>query len=464
VTPKAESCADPADENCDGYDCVQWAQLFGGAADQYTTDVAVDAMGNSYVVGYFEGTIPFNGKTLIDVGSGDGFILKFDPAGKPIWGQQFGDGDFQLINTLAIDSAGNVLFGGRSVSPISLGGLVLPAGLFVAKFDGDGHHIWSKGLTDATMGCSAYQSDINSIAVTPQDDIVIAGDYCGTIDFGDGAIPSQGPVPPQGVQQDGFVAKLRGMDGSGKASDGAWAKTFGDAKFQRATRIAVDTPGNIIVAGDFQGAMSLGPGATMNSAGDKDIFIAKLSASGSPIWNRRIGDVAEQAVIDLAIDPTGGPIVLGSFHGDVNFGDGSVVATGSDGNAFVAKYAADNAYEWSKIFPDGANAAVSAAIGKDGNVLLAGVFQGSLDLGAGPLDAIGSGYAFFLAKLTPGGVVWNKRYGDTMDIFAVIGCRAALTPSGEPTFVGGVADPIDFGTGKLTSSGNIDGVIAKFSP
>jgi hypothetical protein len=123
VTPKAESCADPADENCDGYDCVQWAQLFGGAADQYTTDVAVDAMGNSYVVGYFEGTIPFNGKTLIDVGSGDGFILKFDPAGKPIWGQQFGDGDFQLINTLAIDSAGNVLFGGRSVSPISLGGL-----------------------------------------------------------------------------------------------------------------------------------------------------------------------------------------------------------------------------------------------------------------------------------------------------------------------------------------------------
>src|SRR5437879_717935 len=31
VTPQAESCAAAEDEDCDGYDCVKWAELFGDA-------------------------------------------------------------------------------------------------------------------------------------------------------------------------------------------------------------------------------------------------------------------------------------------------------------------------------------------------------------------------------------------------------------------------------------------------
>lgn len=59
VTPKGESCAAGADENCDGYDCVQWAGLFGDTGEQVARSITVDATGNSFVVGYFSGVIPF---------------------------------------------------------------------------------------------------------------------------------------------------------------------------------------------------------------------------------------------------------------------------------------------------------------------------------------------------------------------------------------------------------------------
>jgi hypothetical protein len=452
VKPKAESCAAKEDENCDGHDCVQWAELFGDDASQLATGAAVDSHGNIYATGAFYGAIHFGNKTLISAGEADIFVLKLSPDGKPIWGQQFGDGSLQDNSLVAVDASDNVFVTGRSPTPISLGGALVPAGLFVAKLDSDGKYVWGKGLT-TNAGCTGSDSNINGLATTLQGDVVLGGYYCGTIDFGEGLISSDS------VSRDGFVAKLKGADGTVNAADQTWGKVFGQALSQELDGIAVDSAGSVLMAGTFSGSMSLGPGDFLSSTGGSDAFIAKLTPAGLPSWHVKLGDGADQAMVAIAVDSTGGPIVTGTFEGTVDFGGNKI----TKGTSFIAKYDSDGAYKWNNIITTTAVAA-SVALDSDGNAIVAGIFSGSVDLGKTPLNATGPGLETFVAKLSAAGTLsWIKRFGDSTDLLGA-GASVAITGLGEPILVGRVAGPIDFGTGTLTPAGEVDVFVAKLSP
>ncbi|MEP7123586.1 MAG: hypothetical protein ABJE95_21840 [Byssovorax sp.] len=449
--PKAESCAAPEDENCDGYDCVQWAELFGDGADQITTGTAIDSTGNIYVTGIFYGAIPLAGKTLISAGATDIFLLKLGSNGKPIWGEQVGDGDYQDGPVVAVDSSDNVFFGGRSKTPISLGGAPVPAGLFIAKLSSDGNHVWSKGLT-TEVGCVGSDRNLLGLATTPQNDIVLCGYYCGTIDFGAGAISSKG-------SSDGFVAKLKGDDGSVNAADETWGRVFGDAASQEVNGVAVDPAGNILIAGTFNGSITFGPMDSISSSGGSDAFVAKLTATGSPSWHVKLGDGADQAMVAISVDAVGGPVVTGTFAGAINFDGTNPV----NGFSFIAKYDSTGGYKWSKIITT-TGISNGVAIDSAGNTIIAGLFQGSLDLGGAPLVATGSGAEAFVAKLSATGtLVWNKRFGDANSVLATA-ASVAITSLGEPLVVGNVSGPINLGTGVLTPAGESDVWVAKLSP
>ena len=452
VTPKAESCAAAEDENCDGYDCVQWAELFGDGAGQFVSGSAMDSNGNIYVTGAFLGSIALGKTTLISTGAADIFVLKLDHNGEPVWSKQFGDGDYQDGSVIAVDSSDNVYLAGRSATPISLGGTTLPDGLFVAKFASDGKHVWSKSLTTKT-GCSGSDSNVLALVSTPQDDIVLGGYYCGTIDFGEGAIASKGG------SRDGFVAKLKGGDGSIKAVDQTWGRVFGDAQSQELNGLAIDLAGSVIIAGTFSGSISFSAGDSFSSSGGSDAFIAKLTGAGSPSWHVVLGDGADQSMHAISVDSMGGPIVAGNFDGTVKFGGVNV----TKGTSFIAKYDSDGGYKWSKIITTQA-ATTSIATDGGGNVFLAGAFIGSIDLGEPPLSAAGQGLETFVAKLTAtGALLWNKRYGDNVGGLGAW-ASVAMTMAGEPILAGSVAGPIDFGTGILMPAGGVDIFVAKLSP
>ena len=452
VTPKVESCAGAEDEDCDGHDCVQWAELFGDGAYQFVTDVAIDSNGNIYVTGVFSGSITFGDQTLISAGAVDIFLLKLDPTGKPLWGKQFGDGDYQEGPKIAVDSLGNAYLAGRSATPIDLGGTLASAGLFVAKLSSDGKHLWSKGLT-TKAGCSGSDSNVLDLATTYQNDVVVGGYYCGTIDFGEGVIASNGG------SRDGFIAKLKGEDGSVKSADQTWGKVFGNAESQELNGLAVDGVGNILVAGTFNGSISFAPGDSFSASGGSDAFVAKFTAAGLPSWRALLGDGADQSMRAIAVDSMGGPVVMGSFEGTVDFG-GVKTTTGT---SFIAKYDSDGGYKWSKIITTMA-APASVMMDSAGNAILAGVFVGSIDLGQPPLNATGNGIETFAAKLTATGALsWNKRFGDDMSGLGA-GASVAITMAGEPILAGSVAGTIDFGAGILTPAGGVDVFIAKLSP
>jgi hypothetical protein len=456
VTPAAETCASTDDEDCDGHDCAKWAELFGDGAEQFGNAVAVDSSGNVYVAGDFYGALPFPGHTLIASGFDAMFVAKFDPGGKHLWSNQFSGGMTQGVSTIAVDAAGNVVIGGYSIGTISFGGETLAPGAFVAKFDASGMHSWSRSFGGSTAcGLPFGTSAVGAVAFDPKGDVIAAGAFCGSADFGSGPVPSAGNT-------DAFVVKLRGADGSMKASDGAWANVFGDGLAQSAGPVAVDAAGKVLVAGTFYGSMTLGS-MTLTSAGNSDAFLAKLKPDGTVSWTQAFASTGADTALSLAVDPLGGPILAGRFGGAINFGGGPVDVVGGSSNRFVVKYSAGHLYQWAEVFSgDALLSTASVASDASGNVFVVTGYQGKLGLGTSTLMSAGKS-DILLAKLdaSTGAPVWYRSFGDDADQQPG---GIGVAPDGSPIITGGVGGEMDFGTGVLKSAGGGDLLIAKFSP
>src|SRR4029077_20154747 len=68
-------------------------------------------------------------------------------------------------------------------------------------------------------------------------------------------------------------------------------KRLGGAGGDWGNAIAIDSSGNVVVAGPFQGTVDFG-GGPLTSAGVYDIYIAKYSATGTYLCARQVGGAA----------------------------------------------------------------------------------------------------------------------------------------------------------------------------
>jgi hypothetical protein len=282
-----------------------------------------------------------------------------------------------------------------------------------------------------------------SIAVDPEGNALIAGSFLNTIRLGDDVLKSSG-------RSTLFLAKLS-PDGSPR-----WGRSFGAAG-QAGHRVATDGEGNVLVTGTFTEAVDFG-GGRIESAGSSDIFLAKLSPDGRHLWSKGFGDVSYQRGQGLAVDAQGNVFVTGSFEGTIDLGGGPMTSAGPT-DIFLAKLDPAGRHIWSKRFgeADGQGGQSIAADAK-GNVVMAGYFSGSISFGGRPLFSRGP-YTFFLAKLDPSGAhLWSGAYGETSGPYAE---SVAIDSAGNIVMTGPFQGSIDFGGGLLTSAGQNDIIVAK---
>ena len=223
--------------------------------------------------------------------------------------------------------------------------------------------------------------------------------------------------------------------------------------------LAVDGSHHLLLAGDFEASVDLG-GGPLASAGEHDIFIARLDPSGGHLWSKRFGDASSQFATSVAAAEADSVIVAGLFGGTLSFG-GKVLVSTDDGALFVVKLDSDGNELWSKQFGDGKGADnVSLAVDNSGNVLLTGDLYGTLDFGGGPLTSA-AGHDVFLAKLEgqQGAHIWSKRFGGDLD---QSGYGVATDVEGNVVLVGTFAGSLDLGGGSLSSLGSSDMFVAKF--
>lgn len=307
-----------------------------------------------------------------------------------------------------------------------------------------GGTVWSKALGG---GGANDATNVTALSIGTQGDVAIVGSFLGHTDLGAGPITSAG-------SDDGFVVKL------GPAGNLLWSKQYGDGQSQAVFGAAVDSSGSTYITGRFQGAIDLG-GGPLTSAGDDDIFVAKIDNTGNYVWRNRFGDDQKQSGGFVAVDSSGDAYVAGFLQGSADFGGGKRTSNGS-ADVFLVKLGPGGTHVWSKNFGDSLGQYASGvAVDGSGNVIIVGYFAGSINFGA-PTATLTSagGLDVFLAKFDSSGVPqWSRRFGDATDQVA---SGVALDAAGDIVIAGYLSGTTDFGTGLLTSAGKEDVFVAKF--
>ena len=130
--------------------------------------------------------------------------------------------------------------------------------------------------------------------------------------------------------------------------------------------------GSSIVTGSFSGAASFGD-TTLTSAGNADVFIAKLNRDGSYAWAKKAGGTSNDVGNGITSLADGSSIITGSFQGTASFGDTTLTSDG-DNDVFIAVLDANG--NWLSAVPfqggGGVNTPkfVSAATSIDGNKII----------------------------------------------------------------------------------------------
>jgi hypothetical protein len=145
------------------------------------------------------------------------------------------------------------------------------------------------------------------VAVTSQGNLIVAGFFEDSVNFGDGPRNAAGG-------RDAFVGRYNA------AGDLRWAKTFGGPGNDQADALAVDQDGNIHVSDHFAQQIDFGAGP-VNSSGDDDAYVISVDSAGALRWAVTFGGMGQDRATDLALDGNGNLVVVGRFEGKVSFGD-----------------------------------------------------------------------------------------------------------------------------------------------
>lgn len=240
-----------------------------------------------------------------------------------------------------------------------------------------------------------------------------------------------------------------------------WSKGFGDDKDQEGNAIAVDSAGNVFVTGDFAGTLDLGGGKTLTASDNRDFFIIKLDPSGNVLWGKAAGDATGiQQGNAVAADPSGDVIVAGAAAGAIDLGGGPLTSAGGL-DVFVAKLkGADGGHLWSKHAGDNLDqSARGVAVDASGAATITGGYKGVIDFGVGPLVSMGAEDGFIVKLGADGAVIFDRTFGDGG--FDQSGQAVAIDGAGDILVAGNFKGEIDLGGGALMSAGAEDFFLAK---
>ncbi len=379
-----------------------WSTYVGGNRSDFGSGIAVDGSGNVFVTGRTESSGWLSGGWDTTYGSiFDGFAVKLTPEGAFVWGSYLGGDDHDRGSGIAVDSSGNAVVTGytRSSDWVSGGQNTTrnATDAFVVRLTAEGAHSWSTyvGGMGNDYGSGIAVDAVGSILVTGRTKASgwISGGWDTALDG----------------STDAFVVKL--------TSEGAhdWSSYLGGDESEHGAGIAVDSAGNVLVAGktESSGWVSGGWDTTLEGGPQKDVtegeewgdidgFVVKLTASGAHVWSTYLGGSDDESGNAIAVDGAGDIVVTGETYSLGWISGGWDTALGGSSDAFVVKLTSLGAHAWSSyVGGDNEDSGNGVVVDGAGKILVVGL-TGSADWVSGGWDTTRGGYDAFVAKIAAG--------------------------------------------------------------
>jgi uncharacterized delta-60 repeat protein len=363
--------------------------------------------GGFIVAGTFDETVIFgpgepNQTSLTSRGEADIFVARYNKDGTLAWVKGvYGESD-EVARALAVTEDDSFYvtgeFGGGTNS-IALFGHLEPnetvldvddgPDMFLAKYDADGMLIWVR----STQG----QGDESgrAISIAPDGSVLVAGVFGYKALFGAGE-PNEIELSSRAITTDAFVSRY--------TSDGMlqWAFDFGVAEWESAHGLHSYPDGSFLLTGMFSLNTDFDPSpdkeTMVEAEGKTDVFLARYSSSGSPIWVRRAGGAWADETHGLSVGPDGSFTLTGYFggggrdeEGTCTFGPGepgeTILHNTCRIDMFVSHHLADGRLDW--LASGGSQEEHTYIVGNavatlpDGSVVVTGDFPDSMTMGLG---------------------------------------------------------------------------------
>jgi hypothetical protein len=386
--------------------------------------IASDDTGNVYVASVFRDTVELIGPnpvTLVSNGLNDGLIAKFNSSGDCLWAFKIGGNGQDFCNVITVTSDNSIIVGGGFTNQVdfdpsandSLCNTSNPYDLFFLKLTSSGDFQWVRTL----KGSSNYFDCIHGIKENSNHQLVLTGEFSGTIDFDPGlstySMTGLGSVFFQ--YNDAFVATYSSN------GDFVWVNRIGGTSaWDRAFDLDLDGGDNILVSGYFGSpSMDMDPSSdtsilhnTVTNNPYSDVFLAKYDVNGNHLWSGSFGGEFYDYGNTVDVAPNGEIVICGSISRSVDFDITSgthLINAGNTYPAYIAKYSPSGVLSWIKLV-NGLNIE-EAAISEDGTIFLVGTFNDTVTFDGRTLISNGTNDCFAAELAVNGGLMWINSFG-----------------------------------------------------
>jgi len=433
------------------YPTFVWAKMATSIGADDLADVALDQSGFVYAVGKFDEDIIIGNDTFYIPSSGnsDALFVKYDSSGNYIWGLQLGGNGPQEASNIVISDNNDIYISGKVIGTAYMG--TTAAGVpqyltssgfqrgFISKFNVNGQLIWTT-LIDAT-----YFTDVQSMALDQNDDIMVTGTFQANANFGNGVFLTASH------QQDFYIAKYS------QTGTCLWAFAEGGYNADWSYEIAVDANGNFAIAGSFDDTLNLS-GNILVARGWGDAIVAYYDSAGVLKWFDQAGGYSTQTVTadaaySLAFDSANKLWVTGYYQDDIIFGTDTLTSLGYS-DTYMVQYSPTGTVLQTKSFGGSGlhDRPTDIKIDNLDNVYVAASMYYNFTVDDSTYYTFGSTDAVVMKFNSTAQLQWLKKAGSSYSDFAG---GLAVNAIGEVYVVGSMGDkaPVIFDTVTVTPTG-----------
>lgn len=297
---------------------LEWQKALGGSATDDHGLIQQTNDGGFVLAGSTSST---DGDVVGNHGQFDHWVVKLDPFGVIQWQRALGGSASDGAYSVAETSDGGFLLAGetRSTDGDVLGNHG-SADAWVVKLNADGEVQWQQCYGGSSTE-AIFDLDIDADA-----GILITGYTAST----DGDVTTM-----QGLQ-DFWVLKL---DGNGMLQ---WQTSLGGSGYELATSLCVANDGGYYVTGWTDSE----DGDVTGHHGDVDVWVVKLDATGSLVWQRALGGSNADGAYTVNPMDDGGCLVAG-YTSSV---DGDVGGVNGNSDAWLMRLSPSGVLVWQQLF------------------------------------------------------------------------------------------------------------------